>query len=302
MKKWMTYLIIAVVIAASVGGALAVNEFYFKDDSSSKDNVVVESGDQVTVHYTGWLKDERIYNQPRIFDSSKNVTGQTIVTFSERDRGKPFTFTVGKGVIEGWSDGVKGMKEGETKTFTVPPEKGYSAWSEDLIIEVDRTETVPVYEEMTTYDFKNEYGMNPSLNLVVKDGFWNWNQSVSSIEGETVILKNQPQVGKSYRTYVHESNAWTSEVISIKEQANQGDGEIKIRHSVDKRTIVDATHVSKHVEAAGNVTKLKRQIGQNPKSDGLVVEVGDKIAMDFNEEVNGKTLTFEIKVLDIKKA
>jgi FKBP-type peptidyl-prolyl cis-trans isomerase FkpA len=77
------------------------------------EDVVVGSGTEaavgktVSVHYTGWLTDGKK------FDSSK-------------DRGKPFDFPLGKGhVIQGWDDGVAGMRIGGKRKLTIPPEMGY---------------------------------------------------------------------------------------------------------------------------------------------------------------------------------
>ena len=59
------------------------------------------TGQQVSVHYTGWLTDGKK------FDSSK-------------DSGKPFEFGLGKGqVIQGWDDGVAGMKVGGKRKLTI---------------------------------------------------------------------------------------------------------------------------------------------------------------------------------------
>ncbi|MDP1674322.1 MAG: FKBP-type peptidyl-prolyl cis-trans isomerase [Burkholderiales bacterium] len=67
------------------------------------------AGQEVTVHYTGWLTDGKK------FDSSK-------------DRDDPFVFPLGGGrVIRGWDEGVQGMKVGGKRKLTIPPALGYGA-------------------------------------------------------------------------------------------------------------------------------------------------------------------------------
>ncbi len=69
-----------------------------------------KTGDTVTVNYTGTLTDGTK------FDSSLNP-GRT-----------PFEFTLGQNrVIQGWELGVLGMKIGEKRKLTIPPELGYGA-------------------------------------------------------------------------------------------------------------------------------------------------------------------------------
>jgi FKBP-type peptidyl-prolyl cis-trans isomerase len=66
-----------------------------------------KAGDLVTVNYVGTLEDGTK------FDSSI-------------DRGQPFAFTLGQNsVIQGWEQGLLGMKVGEKRKLTIPPELGY---------------------------------------------------------------------------------------------------------------------------------------------------------------------------------
>jgi FKBP-type peptidyl-prolyl cis-trans isomerase len=72
---------------------------------------MAEPGMNVSVHYTGWLNDEAKTK----FDSSL-------------DRGQPFQFQLGAGqVIQGWDEGVKGMRIGGKRKLTIPPDLGYGS-------------------------------------------------------------------------------------------------------------------------------------------------------------------------------
>jgi len=72
---------------------------------------MAEPGMNVSVHYTGWLTDEAKTK----FDSSV-------------DRGQPFQFQLGAGqVIQGWDEGVKGMRIGGKRKLTIPPDLGYGS-------------------------------------------------------------------------------------------------------------------------------------------------------------------------------
>jgi len=66
-------------------------------------------GQMLTVHYTGTLSDGTE------FDSS-------------RRRNDPFRFPLGLGrVIQGWDEGMVGMRVGGVRRLTIPPEMGYGA-------------------------------------------------------------------------------------------------------------------------------------------------------------------------------
>jgi FKBP-type peptidyl-prolyl cis-trans isomerase FkpA len=65
------------------------------------------SGRDVTVHYAGWLANGTQ------FDSS-------------REKQDPFEFTLGKKeVMDGWEEGLRGMRVGGTRRLVIPPQLAY---------------------------------------------------------------------------------------------------------------------------------------------------------------------------------
>jgi len=291
MKKWTTILVIAIiVIGLSTGGVLAARELLFKEETDER--IRAKEGDRVEIHYVGRLRDDRIYDSQRIFDTSyEDIPGvrepRFTLTFDhERDRGDPFEFTLGEGVIEGWNENVRGMREGESKRFLVPPEKGYGEASEELIFQIERREILPVYERMAREEFTETYG-EPRMNMVVEDQFWGWDKIVTSIGRERIRLRNEPDLDEIYRPTGE--RGWDVEVTDIDSTARDGDGEIKVKHTVHDPMVIDSELLSLYDEKFVNL------------GEGILIPDGDRITVDFNDEVNGKILYFEVEVLNIER-
>ncbi|MBS3782314.1 MAG: FKBP-type peptidyl-prolyl cis-trans isomerase [Candidatus Thermoplasmatota archaeon] len=300
MKKWISILVIAmIVIGLSTGGVLAVREFYFKEEPDEK--VRAEEGDNVEIHYVGRLKDDRIYDSQRIFDTSyADIPGikspAYTLTYQERERGEPFNFTLGEGVIEGWNENVRGMREGESKRFSVPPEKGYGKASEKLRYQIQKTESVPVYEKMDVEKFQEKYG-EPRKNMLVEDDFWGWDKVITSRGKNWVLLRNEPEAGETYRP----TGGWKVKVESIDSTAADGYGEINLKHIIREPIAIDSELLSVYDKKFANIPQLKRGMGQSQDGQGIIIPNEDHITVDFNDEVKGKTLYFEVEVLNIKK-
>ena len=89
-------------------------------------------GDRIRVHYVGWLADTG-----EVFDSSLT---------NGLDNG--FSFAIGSGVIQGWSEGTVGMAVGEVRRLYIPSELGYGEFgagesippNADLIFDVELLE------------------------------------------------------------------------------------------------------------------------------------------------------------------
>lgn len=57
---------------------------------------------------------------------SGKLTDGTVFDASSKHGNQPFEFSLGAGqVIKGWDEGIVGMKVGEERTLTIPPELGY---------------------------------------------------------------------------------------------------------------------------------------------------------------------------------
>ena len=78
-----------------------------KEDLVVGKGASAQSGDDVVVHYVGWL------TNGQQFDSS-------------RARRDPLDFALGAGdVIKGWDQGIEGMRTGGKRKLTIPAELAY---------------------------------------------------------------------------------------------------------------------------------------------------------------------------------
>ncbi|MEX2374635.1 MAG: peptidylprolyl isomerase, partial [Dehalococcoidia bacterium] len=88
---------------------------------AGEEGPVAQTGDTVSVHYTGTLDDGTQ------FDSSVG--------------GEPLTFTVGSGqLIAGFDTAVVGMEVGETKRVRMEPGEAYGERMDDRVIQLPREE------------------------------------------------------------------------------------------------------------------------------------------------------------------
>jgi peptidylprolyl isomerase len=114
---------------ASTGKPFQVNSIKVSKDTSKKPTITKPSGDPPTelvkkdivvgkgaaaadgdslsMHYLGALFDGKQFE-------------------ASWDAGKPFDFELGAGnVIQGWDEGIKGMKAGGRRLLVIPPDKAY---------------------------------------------------------------------------------------------------------------------------------------------------------------------------------
>lgn len=111
-KHYTRYAIAGVVIIA----VLIIAGIYF----SGPGPLVAKNGDTVVVYFTG------SYENGTVFDSNL-----------DRD---PLVFTLGNNtMIPGFEEAVAGMAPNTTKTVTIPYDKAYGPYREDLVLVVNRS-------------------------------------------------------------------------------------------------------------------------------------------------------------------
>ena len=127
----------------------------------------VKHGDAVKVHYTGMLEDNSI------FDSS---LGQP-----------PLEFTIGEGqIIPGFEQAVIGMRQGDSKAFTVLADGAYGQHHAELVFELER-ERIPQH---------SEFKVGQELLIQHKDGRATEAVVVELSESSVTLDANHPLAGK----------------------------------------------------------------------------------------------------------
>ena len=129
--------------------------------------VQAKEGDTVKIHYTGK------FNDGTVFDASKEE--------------EPLEFVLGEGqVIPGVEEAVIGMNPEESKTTTIPPEKGYGQYHEDMVVDVDKSK-FPEH-------IQPELGLE--LELKQEDGESVYVVVTNITDEEVTLDANHPLAGK----------------------------------------------------------------------------------------------------------
>lgn len=116
-------IVVIAILAILINGG---NQILKTEDLQVGQGQEAQAGDEVQVHYTGWLEDGTK------FDSS-------------HDRNQPFEFVLGQGqVIQGWDQGVAGMHVGGVRRLTIPPELAYGQRGAGGVIPPNATLTFEV--------------------------------------------------------------------------------------------------------------------------------------------------------------
>ena len=263
-----------------------------KKDDSTPD--IAAEGDEVSVDYTGQFTNGVVFDTS-LGSVARNDSIPKSAGFMKKPTYDDLTFKIGSGqMIKGFENSVIGKQVGQTYTVTVPYELGYGGSSESLIYYLNTTMTIPVVQKYDIVTFKKVF---PMVDVKNDTHFihpvWQWPVDLIDHDTTTITIRNLPDYQQRIKVF-----PWNTTVVDISTQRNV----IKLQNHIDeitKTTRVDIQSLSgidpEWSFTSSTITTNKEQIGFVTASGGIIV-------LDFNKEVAGKTLVFNITVNSIKRS
>ncbi len=255
---------------------------------------IAEKGDFVVVEYRGWFPGADFPDGGKTFDTSleavakDNGTYQKAVSFVYRTGGaryQPLQWELGctgraECPLAAFQDQVKGLRPGESRTFTLTPAQAYGPSDPARVRARPLLETVVATESMNASDFRDRYGVQPVDGSVVMDRTWGWNVTVN-VSNEIVTIRHTPFLNEVLTI----ATRWRARVVDIDSAANGGLGAIQVLHGLLPSDVY-------------------RFVAADPRGNFIVtaVDLDQKTyTTDYNNEVVGKTIAFEITLESVRK-
>lgn len=314
MKKYIFMVILTAMLLLSSGCAI---------------EKTAQEGDTVKVDYILKLQDGTV------FDTSILQEAQNAGIYNQNRIYEPLTLKIGDGsTIPGFENGLIGMKEGETKNISIPPEQAYGPKDPTLILSLPRVlEEIPKTQEITRFEeiprtfqatissFVTRYGQQPTVGMVVD--LADWPGQVVQLTATDVIIEHKPEIGKSMTneittftiTEINNSNVVLRYDPKIGDLLPTGYGNLVVLEVNEKTMKVEAVP-QKQIETLYGIAdviesgdkyilKLNPKVGESIVLDnqaGTVTEVNaDNALVDFNHPLAGQTLYFTVTTVIIEK-
>ena len=297
--------VIVIIIIAIVGyfGYNFVKDYRESEkEKEARAKLFIEDGDKITFECTGIIGDSN-----KIFyttEASKAENPDLLKTvnflFLSDD---PQTAVVGEELSslfnKGFTEKIYNLQIGDEVTFKVTPDKGYGWPNESLIRKIPINDVVPLYEKVPTESFQLTY--NPEdIPLYIGQRYvhpyWNWPIELVEINNDTIKYRNDPSIDFEITVL-----PWPAEITGISEKDNK----LFLTHKPDKTTLhstLDPLELLEYDSSFNDIQTVQTDLNIG-FVDGIIINVDDDyITIDFNDERAGKTLYYEVKILNIEKA
>ena len=225
----------------------------------------VEVGDAVSLNYVAEI--DGVVLDTSYESVAKDAKIPKIEGFKLKASYEPLNFTVGDGLMApALEKALIGMKVGEEKKISIPPEEAYGDWSPLYVLPTPKFYEINKISEIPLEEFRQGTGSEPKVNDTVKLRYWSGR--ILNVSNESVTVLHEPINDSSVQTIMGQA------VITV-----------------------NSTHVRIEVMPVLNLT-VQTQLGM-----GRVVGINETSELvDYNHPFAGKTIVFQIKVEGIKKA
>lgn len=262
--------------------------------------ITIENGDTIQVNYTGKLVDGTV------FDTSDPDIANDSGLYDPMRPYQPLEFIVGNGkVIEGFDTGVLGMKEGQKKTLTIPPEQAYGPTDPTMIRLLPLLDNIPATQtlqkeiSLSIDQFNFTFGPDYKKGDIVQLPESTINMTIVSMD-ENVNLSIIAKVDDTFKS---EQSPWKEEVIEMNST------HITVKHIVEVGDIITFPGTPWN-STVTEVTDANITIEHNPIPDETIqtpygamdIQFNESgIIMDTNPPLAGETLVFDIEIVSIVK-
>lgn len=293
--------LVVILMFITAGLGIVLYQISTKEPHTSPTIVAVEEEDLVNFEYVALFEDnQKVFEINNYSKAVDNETYPKDVAFLWPENGKfePVNFTVGFGLpgenFTGMIDHGKaiedeliGMQQGATKTFTLDPDEAFGFPDTSKIRTLNLTETLVQIETMSSVEFLERFeGIELIFNATFNDPIWGWEVRVVDIkyvgDESEVTIRHLPEAPLTIWPY----KAFPSEVTKVDSAANEGKGEITVKH------LVNAGHI-------GSV------LAQTPSGDRFKVvglnEAEGTYEADFNSPKTGRRLVYQVTIVSIQK-
>jgi FKBP-type peptidyl-prolyl cis-trans isomerase 2 len=302
--------IVLIVLAIIVGGAGGSYLYFHNRVTPGAAPRIVTQGDNVTVNYIGIFGSGP--DAGRVFDTSLYSVGSSDATYPKaleyHARGAPKNYTplavhVGPNVpssgyslggqsfiqvVPGFWKGLLGLTGNQTHAVVVPPSLGYGQKNPACITSKPLTFQMPVFQALPGTTFQKLYpGLVATTGTQFTEPHYGWNVLILSANASFVTLENEPYIGESASPA-----GWPVVVTALSSTAN-GSGTITLTNQLGPG---EAGHI------LGKDFLGNGPCSSNARGQFIVTSVDPVTGTyteDFNQEVTGQTLIFEVTVVGI---
>ncbi|MFW3147249.1 MAG: FKBP-type peptidyl-prolyl cis-trans isomerase [Thermoplasmatota archaeon] len=295
----------AIVLFLVLAGMTYVDEEGYPwegEKKAKKDVLLIQEGDEVSLDYTGRLLGPSGGPGP-VFDTSyahiaNNDSIPKSISFKEKPTYDDLTFTVGsETMIRGFDMAVLGKKEGQTFTVAIPYDMGYGPAYDELKYTLNVSQTIPLRQTLDRDAFDRMYPViDPEEMDLFVHPFWGWNVHIISADAEDVVFWNDPVLGQDYLGFL-----WNTTIVDISSERNVITLEHKVSEIDPTQTVFFEMVASYDPDWGDKAREVADDKLERPPEMGFVTWEGGRITIDYNQEVAGKTLYFQIHINSIKR-